>query len=165
FDKLVEETWKKFDLLELNSIIKLKKKLQALKSSIKQCLFDDKQNSNAAKRYIQNNVTILDTNIDQRRCTEEMVNERSNLLKELQDLNSITSLDMAQKAKIRWAIEGDENSKFFHGIINKKCSQLAIRGVLVEGDWIVEPLKDCGTNKSPGPDGFTFEFYRGIGNL
>nr|GEV04250.1 RNA-directed DNA polymerase, eukaryota, reverse transcriptase zinc-binding domain protein [Tanacetum cinerariifolium] len=70
-----------------------------------------------------------------------MVNERSNLLKELQEFNSITSLDMAQKDKIRWAIEGDENSKFFHGTINKKRSQLAICGVLVEGDWIVEPFK------------------------
>nr|GEV33892.1 RNA-directed DNA polymerase, eukaryota, reverse transcriptase zinc-binding domain protein [Tanacetum cinerariifolium] len=28
--------------------------------------------------------------------------------------------DCVQKSKVRWAIEGDENSKFFHGIINKK---------------------------------------------
>ncbi|GKB28399.1 RNA-directed DNA polymerase, eukaryota [Tanacetum coccineum] len=125
---------------------------------------------------------------------------------------------MAQKAKIRWAIEGDENTKYFHGIINKKRSQLAIRGVLVNGDWIEEPSKvkdeflnhfanrfskpggpcmtpdaslfkqisfdqnvdlesdvnyeeikravwDCGTNKSPGPDGFTFEFFRRYWNI
>ncbi|GJS87527.1 reverse transcriptase domain-containing protein [Tanacetum coccineum] len=32
-----------------------------------------------------------------------------------------------------WAIEGDENSKYFHGIINKKRSNLAIRGVFVDG--------------------------------
>nr|GEX43458.1 RNA-directed DNA polymerase, eukaryota, reverse transcriptase zinc-binding domain protein [Tanacetum cinerariifolium]GEX61175.1 RNA-directed DNA polymerase, eukaryota, reverse transcriptase zinc-binding domain protein [Tanacetum cinerariifolium] len=188
FGKLVEETWKKSDLVEPNSIIKLKKKLQALKFSVKQWLSNDKQKSNAAKHYIQNRLTVLDTDIDQRRCTEEMVNERSNLLKELQDLNSITSLDMAQKAKIRWAIEGDENSKFFHGIINKKRSQLAIRGVRVEAtqsltfkspfpkrlssnqnedleinvfyDEIKRAVWDCGTSKSPGPDGFAFEFYR-----
>ncbi|GJT73544.1 hypothetical protein Tco_1032830 [Tanacetum coccineum] len=48
---------------------------------------------------------------------------------------------MFQKAKIRWAIEGDENTKYFHGVINKKHSQMAIRGVLVDGDWIVEPFK------------------------
>ncbi|GKC99086.1 hypothetical protein Tco_1169361, partial [Tanacetum coccineum] len=99
------------------------------------------------------------------------------------------------------------------GIINRKRSQLAIRGVLIEGDWIDEPsivkneflshfvkrfssphtqritldaqfpnqlsfeqhqdlersvtydeitcaVWDCGSNKSPGPDGFTFDFYR-----
>ncbi|GKB87594.1 hypothetical protein Tco_0959866 [Tanacetum coccineum] len=44
-------------------------------------------------------------------------------------------MDFVQKAKVRWAIEGDENSKYFHGIINKKRSNLAIRGVFVDGTW------------------------------
>nr|GEY54690.1 RNA-directed DNA polymerase, eukaryota [Tanacetum cinerariifolium] len=74
--------------------------------------------------------------------------------------------------------KGDENTKFFQGIINSKRSQLAICGILVDGEWIVDPLAvknleqnvsneeinsavwDYGTNKSPGPDGFTFEFFR-----
>ncbi|GJY28925.1 RNA-directed DNA polymerase, eukaryota [Tanacetum coccineum] len=121
--------------------------------------------------------------------------------------------DNLQKSKLKWAVEGDENSKFFHGIINKRRSQLAIRGIFVEGIWRTEPttIKDtffkhfgeqfqepavhrfkinfdfpkrvsqdqlieleryvsrdeirlavwnCGNNKSPGPDGFTFEFFK-----
>nr|GEU33246.1 RNA-directed DNA polymerase, eukaryota [Tanacetum cinerariifolium] len=106
-----------------------------------------------------------------------------------------------------------QNSKFFYGIINKKRSQLSIRGVFVDGDWNTDrevvkdvfkdqfatrfkqpahgPLKlnisfpnrlstdqvadmdrsvsrdeisvavwNCGENKSPCPDGYTFEFFR-----
>nr|GEV27092.1 retrotransposon Gag domain, retroviral aspartyl protease [Tanacetum cinerariifolium] len=34
--------------------------------------------------------------------------------------------------KVKWAIEGDKNSKFFHGIINKKKRQQAIKGILVD---------------------------------
>ncbi|GKC44492.1 RNA-directed DNA polymerase, eukaryota [Tanacetum coccineum] len=83
--------------------------------------------------------------------------------------------------------EGDENTKFFQSILNSKRSQLAIRETLVDVEWIVDPLAvksmlsfkqqadlernvsnkeiksgvwDCGTNKSPEPDGFTFEFFR-----
>ncbi|GKE06253.1 hypothetical protein Tco_1398271 [Tanacetum coccineum] len=52
---------------------------------------------------------------------------------ELKGINSIDSLEAAHKSKVCWAIEGDENTKFFHGIINSKHSQLAIRGTLVDG--------------------------------
>ncbi|GJX17784.1 hypothetical protein Tco_0218616, partial [Tanacetum coccineum] len=71
---------------------------------------------------------------------EEILSNRSLLLKELNDINSIDSLEAAQKSKVRWAIEGDENTKFFHGILNSKRSQLAICGTLVNGEWIVDPL-------------------------
>nr|GEX67738.1 RNA-directed DNA polymerase, eukaryota [Tanacetum cinerariifolium] len=133
FDKLVEGSWKNLACEDSNNISLLKKKFQALKALIKDWCKEDNQRSNADRSAIQS-------------C--------------------------------------DENSKYFQGIINKKRSQLAIRGVLVDGDWIEEPYKqlsdelkeilesnvtyeeikkavwDCGTNKSPGTDGFTFDFIR-----
>nr|GFA06011.1 RNA-directed DNA polymerase, eukaryota [Tanacetum cinerariifolium] len=57
-------------------------------------------------------------------------------------LREVASRDAAQKSKIKWAIEGDENSKFFHGIINKKRSYLSIRGVFVDGIWCTDPVKN-----------------------
>ncbi|GJU41859.1 RNA-directed DNA polymerase, eukaryota [Tanacetum coccineum] len=57
------------------------------------------------------------------------------------DSNAMESMDLAQKAKINWAIEGDENSKYFHGIINKKRGHNAIRGVLIDGDWVNDPMR------------------------
>nr|GEV10093.1 RNA-directed DNA polymerase, eukaryota [Tanacetum cinerariifolium] len=70
---------------------------------------------------------------------EVLLNDRSILIKELHDIISMDFEEMAQKAKVCWAIEGDENSKYFHVILNNKRSHLAIRGVLVNGDWIVKP--------------------------
>ncbi|GKE97706.1 RNA-directed DNA polymerase, eukaryota [Tanacetum coccineum] len=76
--------------------------------------------------------------------------------------------------KIQWAIEGDGNSKYFHGIINKKRSQLAIRGVLVDGEWIEDPPKvkneflEHFSNRfsmPTGPDGLSFEFIRKYWNI
>ncbi|GJX28408.1 RNA-directed DNA polymerase, eukaryota [Tanacetum coccineum] len=113
---------------------------------------------------------------------------------------------------------GDENSKYFHGIVNKKRRDLAIKGILVDGDWIDDPARvkseffkhfanqfsdpgwsrapfdgkfsnlldpiqsndlesdisneeikkavwDCGSDKSPRPDGFTLIFLRSSGIL
>ncbi|GJV58064.1 hypothetical protein Tco_1459069 [Tanacetum coccineum] len=44
-----------------------------------------------------------------------------------------------QKAKIKWAIEGDENSKFFHGFINNKFTKSRIKGLNINGLWVSEP--------------------------
>ncbi|GJV27969.1 hypothetical protein Tco_1384417 [Tanacetum coccineum] len=49
----------------------------------------------------------------------------------LLNINDMESKEYIQKSKVTWVIEGDENSKFFHGIINKKRSQLAIRGLSI----------------------------------
>ncbi|GJS50443.1 RNA-directed DNA polymerase, eukaryota, partial [Tanacetum coccineum] len=144
---------------------------------------------------------------------EEIVAKRMNLVKNLQDINNLNSMEMAQKSNVKWAVEGDENSSFFHGTINKKRNVLAVRGIMIDGLWIDDPslvkteflhhfshrfakpdcsratlhsnfpnrltssqqsdldrdvskdeikraVWDCGTDKSPGPDGFTFGFYR-----
>ncbi|GJX55522.1 RNA-directed DNA polymerase, eukaryota [Tanacetum coccineum] len=166
FDKMVEESWKNSEVMESNSIIKLKKKLQVLKSSIKQWLTEDKHKLNSAKVSIQTQLIDLDKSIDQGRGDDVMVKERSNLLKELQDLNSFSSLGMAQKAKVWWAIEGDENSKYFHGFPKHlSLDQKEDLECNVSYDEIKKAVWDCGINKSLGPDGFTFEFYRRYWNV
>ncbi|GJV11447.1 RNA-directed DNA polymerase, eukaryota [Tanacetum coccineum] len=160
----------------------------------------------------------LDSIIDHGNRDAEILTKRTSLSKELIDITSKEAIDISQKAKIRWSIEGDENSKYFHGIINSKRSHLSIRGILHNGDWIDDPTRvkdeffnhfskqfsdpspnriilehhfhnrlsvdqaaelernlsndeiknavwDCGTNKSPGPDGYTFEFFRKYWNI
>nr|GEX33099.1 RNA-directed DNA polymerase, eukaryota, reverse transcriptase zinc-binding domain protein [Tanacetum cinerariifolium] len=141
----------------------------------------------------------------------DVLNKRMYVSKSLQDLDKLESMKVAPKAKIKWVIQGDENSKYYHGILNKKRSRLVIRGIFVDSIWIdypclvtseflshftnhfVQPYMDfpnklsleqqvelennvtreemkvavwdCGVDKSHGPDGFTFGFYRRIGAL
>ncbi|GJV14368.1 RNA-directed DNA polymerase, eukaryota [Tanacetum coccineum] len=187
FDEFVETTWNEYQVLEPNAMRYLNKKMKHLKDQI--------------RAWIQGEgtSTTLDT--------------RSSVLNSINDLDKLKAIELSQKAKIKWAIEGDENSKYYHGILNKKRSQLAIRGILVEGIWVENPdavkseflshfknrfdqpkssrihlvmyfpnklsLKqqadlecnvsrdeikravwDYRVDKSPGPDGFTFGFYR-----
>ncbi|GJT81275.1 hypothetical protein Tco_1055617 [Tanacetum coccineum] len=89
---------------------------------------------------VQSKLSDIDIILDQDSSNEEILSDRSLLLKELNDINSIDSLEAAQKSKVRWAIEGDENTKFFHGILNNKHSQLTIYRTLVDGEWIVDML-------------------------
>nr|GEY42474.1 RNA-directed DNA polymerase, eukaryota, reverse transcriptase zinc-binding domain protein [Tanacetum cinerariifolium] len=114
----------------------------------------------------------LEAIIDKGDGNVEVVNKRMEVVNTLQKIDKICSSEMAQKAKVKWSIEGDENTSFFHGMLNKKRSLLNIQGSMVDGMWI-ESLNreikravwDCGIDKSPGPDGFTFGFYRRLWNL
>nr|GFA53918.1 RNA-directed DNA polymerase, eukaryota, reverse transcriptase zinc-binding domain protein [Tanacetum cinerariifolium] len=59
--------------------------------------------------------------------------ERLSLMKEHKALEHIKRMDLMQKAKVKWCIDGDENSKFFHGMINNKLSRSRIKGITING--------------------------------
>ncbi|GJX54108.1 putative RNA-directed DNA polymerase, eukaryota, reverse transcriptase zinc-binding domain protein [Tanacetum coccineum] len=67
------------------------------------------------------------------------------LLQEIEKIDKFASMDIIQKAHVKWDIEGDENSKFFHGLINQKRRNQMINGIMVEGNWITNPclIKDA----------------------
>ncbi|GJV04784.1 hypothetical protein Tco_1338353 [Tanacetum coccineum] len=64
--------------------------------------------------------TLRLTGHDQLGANYDLLSVRSELLKQYHDIHSVETRESIQKAKIKWAVEGDENSKFFHGMINRK---------------------------------------------
>nr|GEW55155.1 RNA-directed DNA polymerase, eukaryota [Tanacetum cinerariifolium] len=89
--------------------------------------------------------------------------KRTEVVKLLQEVEKKNSLEAAQKAKIKWAIEDDENSKYYHGVINKKSNQLSIRGILVEGTWtdspsLVKNAVTCFFHQGSFPKGGNYSF-------
>nr|GFB36803.1 RNA-directed DNA polymerase, eukaryota [Tanacetum cinerariifolium] len=77
--------------------------------------------------------------LDKGNVSDALLAKRCALIGQIHDIKKKEAADSFQKSKVRWTIEGDENSSFFHGIINKKRSQLAIRGIFVDGFWQQDP--------------------------
>nr|GEY09368.1 RNA-directed DNA polymerase, eukaryota [Tanacetum cinerariifolium] len=169
FEKLVNETWSEAPVDMSNDMLKLMKKLKYLKKKIRAW------NNDIRKYYKNNKLTFkaelenLDSIIDKGEGNDDIINKRMAVVKSIQELDKLQSMKAVQKAKIKWAIEGDENSKYYHGILNKKRHQLFIQGVLANRTWIdnlvlvknefLSHFKNR-VDKSSGPDGFTFGFYR-----
>nr|GEV17234.1 RNA-directed DNA polymerase, eukaryota, reverse transcriptase zinc-binding domain protein [Tanacetum cinerariifolium] len=158
-------------------------------------------------------ITDLDEVIDKGEGLDADVHRRREVVRLIQEAEKVDAMEVAQKAKIKWSIKGDENSKYYHGVLNKKRGRLTIRGVLVDDIWMESPhlvkheffehiknrfeksnkscillerdfvkrisleqnddlergvsneeikraVWDCGIDKAPGPDGFTFGFDR-----
>ncbi|GKA69987.1 putative RNA-directed DNA polymerase, eukaryota, reverse transcriptase zinc-binding domain protein [Tanacetum coccineum] len=139
FHDLVVYTWKKDGIVETNGLISFKKKLQNLKYVIREWITSRKGEANNLKKEHQMRFSSIDTKINQGcACEKDLLNRKESILF-LGDLDRLEAKDIAQKAKIKWAIEGDENSKFFHGTLKKNRRQLAVRGILKNGEWIEDP--------------------------
>nr|GFC60727.1 RNA-directed DNA polymerase, eukaryota [Tanacetum cinerariifolium] len=102
-----------------------------LKAIIRCWVKDKRTHRSGEKSSIKNELSDIDKEVDRGVVSDTNIFRRLELQRKLHDINQMEAKDSFQKSKIKWAIEGDENSKFFHGIINKKRSQLAIRGVLI----------------------------------
>lgn len=54
-------------------------------------------------------------------------------MKNIVDMENEKLKDIKQKAKVKWANQGDENSKFFHGMLNTKIRRTRLNGILIAG--------------------------------
>nr|GEY55309.1 RNA-directed DNA polymerase, eukaryota [Tanacetum cinerariifolium] len=134
-------TWRNDGLTDANGFILFKKKLQNLKKVIRLRISSRRSNTYAIKKEHQNKLSLIDSKIDQGSATNEDFINRRDSLAILGNIDRLEAKDYAQKAKIKWVLEGDENTNFFHATLKKKRRQLAIRGILKNGDWIDAPDK------------------------
>nr|GEU98560.1 RNA-directed DNA polymerase, eukaryota, reverse transcriptase zinc-binding domain protein [Tanacetum cinerariifolium] len=130
FNNFVKDTWNSLQMTDSNTLIRMKKKLQLLKYTIKDWVMKSKKTRNEPKFTIKSKLHEVDKVLDRGGGDDEVIQYRTSLMKDLDAIISDEALDFSQKAKIRRSIEGDENSKYYYRILNSKRSQLAIRGIL-----------------------------------
>ncbi|XP_071687322.1 uncharacterized protein [Rutidosis leptorrhynchoides] len=111
-------------------------KLRLLKVIIKDWIHTSRTSECLRLKEVTNLINDLDINIDSGNADEATVVTRNNLFKEKVDLSKLNALDMLQKSRIKWDVEGDENSKFFHCSLKIKRGQQQIQGLMIDGNWV-----------------------------
>ncbi|PWA36364.1 Endonuclease/exonuclease/phosphatase [Artemisia annua] len=122
-----------------NKLITFKDKLKHLKFKIKAWNLEFRRKKSEEKNLIQDRILVIDKLIDDGLGSSNIAEERGKIQKRLLEIEHLELQDIAQKAKIKWSIEGDENSKYYHGILKQKRRQLAIRGIRLNGAWTSNP--------------------------
>ncbi|GJV02001.1 RNA-directed DNA polymerase, eukaryota [Tanacetum coccineum] len=136
FDKFVEDKWKSMNVMDLNGLIRLKKKLQLLKNEIKAWIKERRKHTNEAKSSTTCMLTEVDKLIDQGKWDDDILIKRASKRSQL----SIR----APSARIRF------DSLFSKRLKVEQVEELECHISYAE---IKKAVWDCGTNKSPGPDG------------
>ena len=69
--------------------------------------------------------------------------KREGWLSEIFQLEHMEKMDLFQKLCSKWVVEGDENTRYFHGIVNQRWRRNKIKGIIFEGVWISDPPSIC----------------------
>nr|GEX54484.1 hypothetical protein [Tanacetum cinerariifolium] len=105
-----------------NPIVAFKNKMKDLKYAIKAWSSNRNNSQSREKEDLIKKIKDFDDKMATQSDPITDVNLRSSWIDKLRDIVSKENQDIAQKAKIKWGIEADENTKFFHATINKKRS-------------------------------------------
>nr|GEX46999.1 RNA-directed DNA polymerase, eukaryota, reverse transcriptase zinc-binding domain protein [Tanacetum cinerariifolium] len=85
------------------------------------------------KKNIMSSLRNIEEKIDAGCTNDEHKTLRVNRFQELDGLEKLESIDLIQKALVKWEVEGDENSKFFYDIINSRRKSQMIKGTFPHG--------------------------------
>ncbi|GJT35063.1 RNA-directed DNA polymerase, eukaryota, reverse transcriptase zinc-binding domain protein [Tanacetum coccineum] len=145
FDDLIKSEWDSLDSNNSGFPIKCHEKFCILKAKIRQWNNNNKTMERNRKAAALEELSSIEKKIDEGSASPSDTENRLNLLHELEIIDKFASMDLIQKAQVKWDIEGDENTKFFHGLINQKRRNQMINGIMVEGNWITDPslIKDA----------------------
>nr|GEW67859.1 RNA-directed DNA polymerase, eukaryota [Tanacetum cinerariifolium] len=79
---------------------------------------------------LDSKIGAIEDKMDDMSASEEELAQLIFWLKELADIERLDGIDAAQKSKIKWKVEGDENTAFFHGLLNQRRRKQMVQGIM-----------------------------------
>nr|GEU76588.1 putative RNA-directed DNA polymerase, eukaryota, reverse transcriptase zinc-binding domain protein [Tanacetum cinerariifolium] len=147
FDHLVTSTWNSTVLSDCNGMIRFKKKLQIQKKAIRLWVLEQKNNQSRCVRELKCKFSDIDKKLDQGDINGDLL------------LSHMAAMTVTRNQG-EWV---DEPSRIKDELISHLLPDFKIRAQ--PRDEIRNAVWNCGENKSPGPNGFTFEFFRKFWNV
>ncbi|GJW37830.1 RNA-directed DNA polymerase, eukaryota [Tanacetum coccineum] len=172
FDTFVKQTWNDAQVTDSNAISMFMKKMKYLKEKIRMWVKANKENSKSHKQCLQEELSKIDLLLDKGEGSSTLISKRMEILKSIQDFVKLDTMEWIESP----ILVKDEFLSYFASRFNKppdyrlhidldfpnklSLEQQMVLEIEVTREEIKKAVWDCGVDKSPGPDGFTFGFYR-----
>uniref|UniRef100_A0A251UDF3 Putative RNA-directed DNA polymerase, eukaryota, Reverse transcriptase zinc-binding domain protein n=1 Tax=Helianthus annuus TaxID=4232 RepID=A0A251UDF3_HELAN len=99
-----------------------------------------KKEGEASSRALEE-LEDLESKMEVREISEEEEWAYMENKKVLYDIERGKMLDLRQRARTKWALDGDENSKFFHAHVNARKAVNGIPGLIIGSRWVDKPVQ------------------------
>ncbi|XP_021975318.1 uncharacterized protein LOC110870445 [Helianthus annuus] len=112
---------------------KLKERVKSVKAE-KELVYNEKM------AMLEN----LELQAEERTLSSSELENRAECKKFIMEMDRVKVMDMKQRSRVKWAVDGDENTAFFHNILNANQSSSRINGLMTNGIWVTDPplIKD-----------------------
>lgn len=134
FEKVFIKAWNDFAGYGTPDLY-LNAKLKHIKEALRAWRRTDYSKEEAKLKRLKDEVHKLDMDAENRVLSAEEIETRRVGYKDIIEMEKTVVMDARQKSKIRWAMDGDENSKLFHGFINSNNRKNRINGLMINGNW------------------------------
>nr|XP_043619830.1 uncharacterized protein LOC122591636 [Erigeron canadensis] len=117
----------------------LHSKLKNIKFVIKEWMGKEKEMEGSRMVELEKCLDELELVEESRDLTYIEIEKKIKEKKYMMELENAKRLDIKQKARIKWAIDGEENTSFFHGCINARIMNNKVHGIWLNNSWIDDP--------------------------
>ncbi|KAJ0528446.1 hypothetical protein HanRHA438_Chr10g0432181 [Helianthus annuus] len=139
FEGVVENAINSFVRTEVRPDVNLTLKLKHVRSITKSWYDRKKAKDKEDSSRDLEELTKLDLLSESGELNVEECWIKAECLKNIKERDYIASLDIKQKSRCRWAVDGDENSSYFHELFNNRKKKNCIPGIYVGENWITKP--------------------------
>lgn len=122
------------------SDLALAEKLKWLKGRMRLWINVERKKRDVKLLQARKKLEVLEVSADSRVLDASELESRAESKKIIFEEERLKAIDAKQKSRVKWAVDGDENSKYFHHIIRMNSASNRIHGISVDGSWVSDPF-------------------------